>query len=116
MFDSKLLLVHCLTANSLLTPHYPYLFLIDFFNLFVFFSGGNEHGHSLHWQTKVIMDNLMADVYERLTREAAILVKYSKKRTLKAPNIRTAVKFVFPGQLAQYAMDEGQKAINKFFG
>lgn len=62
------------------------------------------------------MNNLMADIYERLTREAAFLVKHSKKSTLTASNIRTAVKFVFPGQLGQYAQDEGQKAITKLFG
>lgn len=62
------------------------------------------------------MNNLMADIYERLAREAAILVKHTKRSTLTASNIKTAVKFVFPGQLAQYAQDEGQKAIEKLFG
>jgi len=58
----------------------------------------------------------MADIYERLAREAAVLVKHSRRSTLTASNIKTAVKFVFPGQLAQNAMDEGQKAIEKLFG
>lgn len=61
-----------------------------------------------------IMNDLMVHTFERLASEAAHLVKVNKKKVLSSREIQTAVRFVFPGELARHAVKEGTKAVTKY--
>ena len=61
-----------------------------------------------------IMNSLVNDTFERIAVEAGKLCRYSKKGTISSREIQTAVKLVFPGELAKHAVAEGTKAHAKF--
>ncbi|XP_059066184.1 uncharacterized protein LOC131857535 [Cryptomeria japonica] len=61
-----------------------------------------------------IMESCMIDIFEKITCEAASLLKYNKIMTLSSRQVETAVKFVLPGELAKHAVLEGSKAVTKF--
>ena len=42
------------------------------------------------------------------------LCKLTKKHTLTSREIQTAIRLVFPGELAKHAVSEGTKAVTKF--
>ncbi len=65
-------------------------------------------------KTMVIMENLVADIFERIAREAAKLARKSNKMTIGAREIQTAVRLIFPGSLAKHATVEGTKAVSKY--
>ena len=52
-------------------------------------------------------------VTDKITREAALLMRKSKRRTLSARDIKYAVLLHLPGELSKHAMAEGMKALNK---
>lgn len=53
----------------------------------------------------------MKDMFMRLTSEASRLVKIKKAKTLTSREIQTATKLTMVGQLAQYAIMEGNRAL-----
>ncbi|GLJ39291.1 hypothetical protein SUGI_0801820 [Cryptomeria japonica] len=61
-----------------------------------------------------IMESFMIDIFEKITCEAASLLKYNKIMTLFSREVESAVKFVLPGELAKHAVSEGSKAVTKF--
>ncbi|XP_002983130.2 histone H2B.2 [Selaginella moellendorffii] len=61
-----------------------------------------------------IMNTFMNDMFERLAREAAELVRRNKAATLSSKDIQTACKLALPGQLSQQAVVEGQRAVARF--
>ena len=61
-----------------------------------------------------IMNSFVHDTFERLATEAGKLCKMNKKHTMDARAVQTAVRLVFPGELAKHAMSEGTKAVTKF--
>lgn len=54
-----------------------------------------------------IMNSLINDTFERLATEAGRLCRYNKKVTLSSREIQTALRLVFPGELAKHAAVEG---------
>ncbi len=58
-----------------------------------------------------IMNSFVNDQFQRIASEAANLVRASKKRTLGAREVQTAVRLVLPADLAKHAMAEGTKAV-----
>jgi histone H2B len=60
-----------------------------------------------------IVNSFVNDIFERLTAQAAELVKCNNKRTLSSREVQTAVRLVFPGELAKHAVAEGIKACTK---
>lgn len=60
-----------------------------------------------------IMNSIANDIFEQLASQGHILVRYNKKNTLKDRDIQTAVRLIFPGELAKHAVSEGTKAITK---
>lgn len=62
----------------------------------------------------VILDGMTEDLFERLATEAGRLARYNKKATITSREIQTAVRLVFPGELAKHAVSEGVKAVTKF--
>jgi len=62
----------------------------------------------------IIMDNFVYDILKRIGTEARTLCEMFGKKTLTAREIQTAVRLVFPGELAKHAVSEGTKAVTKF--
>nr|GFA31884.1 histone H2B [Tanacetum cinerariifolium] len=52
--------------------------------------------------------------HKKLVVESSKLVRYNKKNTLSSRVIQTAVRLVFPGELAKHAVSEGTKVVTKF--
>lgn len=61
-----------------------------------------------------IMNSFVFDTFERLASEAGKLCKMNNKHTMDARAVQTAVRLVFPGELAKHAVSEGTKAVTKF--
>lgn len=62
----------------------------------------------------VVMDNLVADVFERIAQEAGRLARYNKRHTITSREIQTAVRIILPGEIAKHAVSEGTKAVTKY--
>lgn len=60
-----------------------------------------------------IMNSFINDIFDRLALEASKLVRTSKKHTLSAKEVQSAVKLLLPGELSRHAIVEGIKALNK---
>merc|ERR1712032_905730 len=61
-----------------------------------------------------IMNSFINDVFEKISSEAARLVRYNKRHTLSSREVQTAVRLLLPGELAKHAVVEGTKAVTKF--
>ena len=61
-----------------------------------------------------IMNSFINDLFEKISNEAAKLVRYNKKQTLSSREIQTAVRLLLPGELAKHAVSEGTKAVTKY--
>ena len=61
-----------------------------------------------------IMNSVVTDTFERVAGEAGRLCRYTGKGTMSSREIQTAVRLVFPGELAKHAVGEGTKAVTKF--
>merc|ERR1712139_566598 len=61
-----------------------------------------------------VMNSFVNDLFERLALEASKLARYHGKQTLSSNDIQSAVKLVLPGDLAEHAIAEGTRALNKF--
>ena len=60
------------------------------------------------------MQYCMHRMFEKISSEAAKLVRYNKKQTLSSREIQTAVRLLLPGELAKHAVSEGTKAVTKY--
>ena len=61
-----------------------------------------------------IMNSFINDIFEKISLEAAKLVRFNKKQTLSSREIQTAVRLLLPGELAKHAVSEGTKAVTKY--
>ena len=61
-----------------------------------------------------ILNSLVLDSFEKVAEEAQRLVKRTKRQTLTSREVQTAIRLVFPGELAKHAVSEGTKAVTKF--
>lgn len=66
---------------------------------------------SISKNSMAIFDSFVNDMFDRVASEAGHLVRKSKKKTLSASDIQTAVKLLLPADLAKHAMAEGTKAV-----
>ncbi|XP_043473995.1 histone H2B-like isoform X2 [Leptopilina heterotoma] len=62
---------------------------------------------SISTKAMAVINDFMVDIFERIAREAAELCKKNQTKTLGSREIQTAVKLLFPGELAKHAMSEG---------
>ena len=60
------------------------------------------------------MNSFINDTFDRISQEAAKLVRYNRRKTLSSREVQTAVKLLLPGELAKHAISEGTKAVTKF--
>ncbi len=61
-----------------------------------------------------IMNSFVKDLFERIAAEASKLVQYSNSKTLTSREIKTAVRLVIPGELADHSVSEGTKALIRY--
>merc|ERR1711862_296513 len=61
-----------------------------------------------------VMNSFVNDLFERVAIEASKLARYHGKLTLTSHDIQSAVKLILPGDLAEHAIAEGIRALNKF--
>ena len=61
-----------------------------------------------------IMNSLVQDTFDKVATEGGRLCKLNKKATLTSREGQTAIRLVFPGELAKHAVSEGTKAVTKF--
>jgi histone H2B len=61
-----------------------------------------------------IINSFINDIFERLALEASRLSRYYEKSTLSSREIQTAVRLLFPRELAKHAVSEGTKAVTRF--
>merc|ERR1712119_50844 len=64
--------------------------------------------------SKNVMNSFVNDLFERVALEASKLARYHGKQTLSSHDIQSAVKLILPGDLAEHAIAEGTRALNKF--
>lgn len=65
-------------------------------------------------QAMSIMESCVADTFERIASEANRLCRLTKRETMSAREIQSAVRLVFPGELSKHAVSEGCKAVMKY--
>ena len=61
-----------------------------------------------------IMNSLVNDLFHRVAKEASLIAQRNKKATLSWREIQTAVRLLYPGELAIHACAEGVRAKGKF--
>lgn len=62
-----------------------------------------------------ILNSMLSDIFDRLGSEAAFLNGYVyKQRTMTKRDIQTAVRLLFPSDLAKHAVSDGTKAVAKY--
>ena len=61
-----------------------------------------------------VMNSFVSDIFERVAIEATRLTRYQKKATLSSGDIEAAVKLILPGDLANHAINEGMRALDKY--
>merc|ERR1719420_1308421 len=53
----------------------------------------------------MIMNSLVMDAFDKIASEAAKLMKVNKKQTMTSREIQSALRLVFPGELASFSRD-----------
>ena len=61
-----------------------------------------------------VINDLMTDIFSKLSSEAKILAKISKRKTLTTADVQTAIKLIFPKDIAQFATQYRNKAVSNF--
>jgi histone H2B len=57
------------------------------------------------------MNDFVNDMFVRIATEAGRLVQISKTPTMNSDTIQSAIKLMVPGELGDYAMNEGNKSL-----
>jgi histone H2B len=70
--------------------------------------------HKISRRSMSIMNSSVEDLFERIAAEAGRLVRYNRKATLSSRDIQTAVRLIFPAELAKHSVSEGTKAVTKY--
>jgi histone H2B len=60
-----------------------------------------------------IVQSFIADQFDRIATEAAHLARANKKSTLGSREVQTAVRLLFPAEIARHAMAEATRAVAK---
>jgi histone H2B len=77
-------------------------------------TSGNKDSKGINKRAMNIMNSLVFDVFDQLATQAAQLLRTTGKHTLTAREVESCVKLLFPVDLAQHAIQEGRKAVEKF--
>lgn len=61
-----------------------------------------------------VMNSFVNDIFERIAVESTRLTRYQKKLTLSSSDIQAAVQLILAGDLANHAVNEGVRALQKY--
>ena len=61
-----------------------------------------------------IMNNLVNDIFEKITSELYRLTSYNKLKIITSKEVQIAVRLLLPEELAKHAIIEGIKAVTKY--
>ena len=87
----------------------------DSYSVYIYRVLKNIHGDvGISKKGMAVMNSFVADIFERVAVEATKLARYQKKVTLSSSDIQAAVKLILPGDLADHAVSEGTRALNKY--
>jgi len=65
----------------------------------------------MSYRARAVLTSMLDDLQARLAMEAGNLARYNHKQTLSSREIQTAVRMLFPGELAKHAVSDGTKAV-----
>ena len=68
----------------------------------------------INTRAMAIMNSFVHDMFDRIATEAAFLARRTRKSTVTSHEIMTAVKLILPGDLANHAISEAHRALNKY--
>ena len=68
---------------------------------------------SISKNAMIMVNEIIAEVFEKLMRESRELMIHGKKRTLSSKEVETAVKLHFPGELQKLAINASRDALSK---
>ena len=77
-------------------------------------TSGNKESKGINKKAMNTMNSLVFDIFDQLSSQAAQLIRSTNKHTLTSREIESCVKLLFPADLAQHAIQEGRKAVEKF--
>jgi len=87
----------------------------DSYSVYIYRVLKNIHGEvGISKKGMAVMNSFVNDIFERVAVEATKLARYQKKVTLSSSDIQAAVKLILPGDLADHAVSEGTRALNKY--
>jgi histone H2B len=66
---------------------------------------------SISARSMSVMNSFINHMFDQIATESGKLVRYNKKNTLTTREIQTAIRLLFPGELAKHAISEGTKAV-----
>ena len=68
---------------------------------------------SISKSTMTLVNSILADLFEKVLKEARNLMIFSKRSTLSSKEIESAVKLLFPGELQKLAVQTGRSTLQK---
>ena len=77
-------------------------------------TSGDKESKGINKRAMNIMNSLVFDIFDQISNQAAQLLRSTGKHTLTFNEIESCVKLLFPVDLAQHAIQEGRKAVEKF--
>lgn len=87
----------------------------DSYSVYIYRVLKNIHGDiGISKKGMAVMNSFVNDIFERIAVEATKLARYQKKATLSSGDVQAAVKLILPGDLADHAVTEGTRALNKY--
>ncbi|XP_059766430.1 late histone H2B.L4-like [Balaenoptera ricei] len=73
-----------------------------------------QEGLSLSQEAVNVMDSFVKDIFERITDEAARLVRSSKRSILTSRDMQTSVRLLLPGKRGKHAISSATKAVIRY--
>lgn len=61
-----------------------------------------------------MLNSMIAEQFHALATEAGRLAEYNASKSIGCRELQTAVRLVFPGEMAKHAVSEGTSALTKF--
>ena len=60
-----------------------------------------------------VLNSMVNELFKRICTEAREVLEISKKQIINAEALRTSVKMIFPKDMCQFALEEGDRAVLK---
>ena len=74
-----------------------------------------KKGLTLSSKSVKILNSFVQDMFDKIATQAAAVARASKKSTIGASEIQTAVRLTLPADLAKHSISEASKAVTNAF-